>query len=38
MAISNTKETVLITGAGGWLGSKLAGTIVAREPNKSFSL
>lgn len=33
-----TYQTILITGAGGWLGSLLPGTFVQREPQVSFSL
>lgn len=31
-------QTVLITGAGGWLGSLLPQTLVERNPNTRFSL
>ena len=37
-AMTVTYQTILITGAGGWLGSLLPATFVQREPETSFSL
>lgn len=38
ITMTQTTETILITGAGGWLGSLLPSTLLKLEPKKVFNL